>query len=76
MKQEMKKQPTFSLGKQIAVKEQKKVLGGMSVPAGRRCKGTPGRDMAHCTTANITQGYCNAVWSGTTLCTCGVDWGC
>jgi hypothetical protein len=69
MKHEMKKQPAFSLGKQIAAKQQKKVLGGASAPSTRKCKGAG----MSCTTAPITSGYCWAVWpiSQGVVCTCG-----
>jgi hypothetical protein len=73
MKEKMKQQPAFSLGKQISIKQQKKVLGGASAPAGRKCKGSA----MSCTSSPITSGYCWAVWpiSQGVVCTCGTS-GC
>jgi hypothetical protein len=58
MKEKMKKQPNFSLGKEIAKKEQKKVLGGASSSCARRCRNS----LMSCTTSPISYGYCLAVW--------------
>jgi hypothetical protein len=58
MKENMKKQPNFSLGKEIAKKEQKKVLGGASASCSRKCRNS----FMNCTTSPISYGYCLYVW--------------
>jgi hypothetical protein len=60
MNEKMKKQLNFSLGKEIARKEQKKVVGGASAPAAcsRKCRNS----FMNCTTSPISFGYCLAVW--------------
>jgi len=60
MKETMKKQPAFSLGKEVAKKEQKKVLGGAAVGTcpGKRCVNS----LMNCTASPISSGYCWAVW--------------
>jgi hypothetical protein len=69
MNEKMKKQPNFSLGKEIAKKEQKKVLGGaLAYGCGQRCKNS----FMNCTTSPISYGYCLYVWpaSGGSIETC------
>jgi hypothetical protein len=59
MNKQMKKQPSFQLGKEVSKSEQKKVIGGANNCPGTRCVNS----QMGCTTANITSGYCWAVWS-------------
>jgi hypothetical protein len=58
MNKQQKAQPNFKLGKEIAKKEQKKVVGGVSSSCSRRCRNS----LMSCTTSPISYGYCLAVW--------------
>jgi len=68
MKERMKKQPSFKLGKEISKSEQTKIVGGYYSCPGKRCTNS----LMNCTASPISYGYCFYVWpaSGGNMETC------
>lgn len=58
MEKQMKKQPSFQLGKEVSKSEQKKVVGGVGTCPGKRCVNS----LMNCTASPISYGYCYYVW--------------